>query len=155
MLSRRRFLQQLSGSLLTFFATTTSILVPRIATAQWPKQWFQRSSFDKTMEQLFGHAKLNASDKIHFRLPLIAENGAVVPITIKTNHTNVDSITLLVEKNPVPLIAQFKFSPTIEPTVSARFKMAETSDVIAIISSEGEYFSKRQSVKVTIGGCGG
>ena len=38
---------------------------------------------------------------------------------------------------------------------SARMKMAQTSDVVAVVKSGGKLYSARQNIKVTVGGCGG
>lgn len=95
------------------------------------------------------------TDKIKLKLPRIAENGSVVPITITSTIENVDSIYILSEKNPVPLIAQFSLDPELETFIGARFKMAKTCDVIVIVKAEDQYYQTRQRVKVTLGGCGG
>ena len=87
--------------------------------------------------------------------PDIAENGAVVPITISTTLSNVENISVFVDKNPQPLAANFDLTSNVSGFVSTRIKMRETSDVIAIIKSGGKLYKANKTVKVTIGGCGG
>jgi sulfur-oxidizing protein SoxY len=88
-------------------------------------------------------------------VPEIAENGAVVPVTIRSDLENVESISIVVEKNPRPLAATFEMLPGTLPEVSNRIKMGETSDVMAVVKTADGIYSTSKQVKVTIGGCGG
>ncbi|MHB1142279.1 MAG: thiosulfate oxidation carrier protein SoxY [Sulfuricaulis sp.] len=38
---------------------------------------------------------------------------------------------------------------------SARMKMGQTSDVVAVVKAGGKLYTAKQNVKVTVGGCGG
>lgn len=125
------------------------------ANSAWLAENFTPSKLDQTLKHLFKDAALSETDKITIKIPQIAENGAVVPITISSSLDAVQRIFILVEKNPVPLAAQFDLSPELLPFVSARIKMAETSDVIVIAQSNGAFYRAKERVKVTIGGCGG
>ncbi len=78
-----------------------------------------------------------------------------MPVSVSTTLDNVKSISLLVEKNPVPLAIRFELSPVLEASVSTRLKMAETADVIALVETNNGVYRTQQRVKVTIGGCGG
>lgn len=98
---------------------------------------------------------INLSDKINLEIPIIAENGAVVPLSVTSTLENVAQIYLFVEKNPTPLVALFNLSPVVEAFVSARIKMAETSKVIVVVKTESGLYKTQKQVKVTLGGCGG
>ena len=67
---------------------------------------------------------------------------------------NVEAIAVLVEKNPSPLIVYTTFAGA-EGYLSVRLKMAETSDVYAVVKSGGKLYMAKQNIKVTVGGCGG
>jgi sulfur-oxidizing protein SoxY len=41
------------------------------------------------------------------------------------------------------------------PDVSTRIKMGQTSNVVALVKSDGKYFMAAKEIKVTLGGCGG
>jgi len=88
-------------------------------------------------------------------VPDIAENGAVVPVTVKTKLTGVKSISLIVVENPTPLSASFKLMPGVEGEISTRIKMGQSSDVIAAVETDSGVYTATKNVKVTIGGCGG
>lgn len=125
------------------------------AKSLWTADKFAAGNLDAALKALFGNKTLTESEQIELKIPLIAENGAIVPVTVSSSLTNVQKLYLLVEKNPVPLAGQFDFSPDLDIFVSARIKMAETCNVVAIAETDQGLFSKRQLVKVTIGGCGG
>jgi sulfur-oxidizing protein SoxY len=130
--------------------------LPRtLLAAMWPEEAFAATEADAAMSTLFGTNQATASDQITLKVPEIAENGAVVPVTISTTLTDVESISIVVKNNPRPLVASFEIPAGTLPNVSSRIKMGETSDVTAVVkTAEGLYSTSRQ-VKVTIGGCGG
>ena len=87
--------------------------------------------------------------------PEIAENGAVVPISVTTTLADVTSISFLVSENPVALVASYKIPAGTIPNVANRIKMARTSNVIVVVEAGGKLYSANKEVKVTVGGCGG
>ncbi len=95
------------------------------------------------------------SDAIIIKAPSIAENGAVVPISVESKLPGTESITLLVEKNPTPLVASFNISAGTEGNVATRVKMGQSSDVYALVKADGKFFVAKQEIKITLGGCGG
>jgi sulfur-oxidizing protein SoxY len=118
-------------------------------------QAFDATAPDKTMQALFGDKSVTQSDKVMLKVPDIAENGAVVPVTVKTKMTGVKSISLIVVENPNPLSASFKLMPGVAAEISTRIKMGQSSDVIAVVETDNGVYTAKKSVKVTIGGCGG
>jgi sulfur-oxidizing protein SoxY len=67
----------------------------------------------------------------------------------------VESIAILIEKNPSPLTAVFAIPAGTEPTVTTRVKMGQSSLVYALVRSDGKVFVASKEIKVTLGGCGG
>ena len=130
--------------------------LPRtLLAAVWPEKAFAATEADAAMSTLFGTNQPTPSDQITLKVPEIAENGAVVPVTISTTLANVESISIVVENNPRPLAASFEIPAGTLPGVSSRIKMGETSDVIAVVKTDAGLYSTSKQVKVTIGGCGG
>jgi len=123
--------------------------------AVWPEKAFSQTAAAQAMADLLGTDKTTPSDQIMLKVPQIAENGAVVPVTITTTLENVESISIVVEKNPRPLAATFELPPGTLPDLASRIKMGETSDVMAVVKTDTGLFSTTKQVKVTIGGCGG
>jgi sulfur-oxidizing protein SoxY len=128
--------------------------LPRTLLA-WPEAAFTSDSADKAMQELFGSTATTASDAITLTAPDIAENGAVVPVTVATSLEGVESIGIIVSENPSPLAASFDLTADAVPEVSTRIKMGKTSDVVAVVKANGKLYSTSKNVKVTIGGCGG
>ena len=130
--------------------------MPRaLLAAVWPENAFSKTTSADAIADLFGTDQIAASDQISMKVPQIAENGAVVPVAIKTTLENVESISIVVEKNPRPLAATFELPAGTLPEVASRIKMGQTSDVMAIVKTDSGLFSTAKNVKVTIGGCGG
>ncbi len=136
------------------FALGAIAALPRLLLAARPDSVFQETDADKVIADLFGQAPTD-SDQVMMKIPDIAENGAVVPVTIKTDLEDVESISIVVVNNPTPLAASFIMSPRSVPTVSVRIKMGESSQVVALVKAGGAVYSTTKEVKVTIGGCGG
>ncbi|MCC6506928.1 MAG: thiosulfate oxidation carrier protein SoxY [Aquimonas sp.] len=95
------------------------------------------------------------SAEIVFTSPEIAENGAVVPVSVTSNIPGTTKISILVEKNPNPLTAVFYIAEGTQASVQTRVKVAQTCNLYAVIEANGKLFSASRETKVTLGGCGG
>jgi sulfur-oxidizing protein SoxY len=131
-------------------------LTPALAAAndKYPDAAFKVKGADGAIQALYGRTA-EKSDKVKMDAPEIAENGAVVPISVTTSLPDVTSISLLVAENPNALAASYRIPAGTMPSVANRLKMAKTSNVIAIVEAGGKLYSASKEVKVTIGGCGG
>ena len=131
-------------------------LTPALAAAndKWPENAFKQKNSDDAIKALYGKTA-ETSDKVRLDAPEIAENGAVVPISVTTTLADVTSIAFLVSENPNALIAQYKIPAGTVPSVANRIKMAKTSNVIVVVEAGGKVYSASKEVKVTVGGCGG
>ncbi len=120
----------------------------------WPEDAFRQQNQADAIKVLYGKP-FEASDKVTVDAPEIAENGAVVPISVSTTLPRVTSISILVPENPNSLAASYKFAEGTMPAIGCRLKMAKTSNVVAIVESDGKLYAASKEVKVTLGGCGG
>jgi sulfur-oxidizing protein SoxY len=123
--------------------------------AAWPQKTFSATAASDALKALYGTDVTTPSDRIDLKIPEIAENGAVVPVSITTSLENVESISIVVKNNPRPMAATFEIPPGTLPKIAGRIKMGETSDVMAVIKTSDGIYSTASEVKVTIGGCGG
>jgi sulfur-oxidizing protein SoxY len=124
------------------------------ANDKYPEGAFTAKNQTDAIKLLYGKGAA-PSDKIKLDAPEIAENGAVVPISVGTDLADVTSIALLVSDNPNTLAAFYKIPAGTIPSIANRLKMAKTSNVTAIVEAGGKLFSATKEVKVTVGGCGG
>jgi sulfur-oxidizing protein SoxY len=124
------------------------------ANDKYPEGAFTAKNEADAIRLLYGRSA-EPSDKIKLEAPEIAENGAVVPISVSAGLAEVTSIALLVSENPNTLAAFYKIPAGTLPSVANRLKMAKTSSVIAIVEADGKLYSATREVKVTVGGCGG
>lgn len=152
---RRIFLKGTLAGGAVAVAVGAGLVTPRHVLAAWPKKAFEAENVDDALAGIYDTASTETSDDINIKAPDIAENGAVVPVTISTSIANPESIAIIVEENGTPLAARFNLAANAEGYVSTRLKMSQTSNVIATVASGGKVFSTRKQVKVTIGGCGG
>jgi sulfur-oxidizing protein SoxY len=123
------------------------------ALAEWPKEIMETKDLAVA---LGADGKGEASDKIKLDAPEVAENGAVVPITIDASDLgDVESISLLIDSNPRLVAARFSLSDGASGKVSTRIKMGKSGNAIAVVKAGGKVYHAQKAVKVTIGGCGG
>lgn len=152
----RRFL--LKGTLAASaagVAISAGLLTPKAVIAAWAKPAFEAPDVNAALTALMGSADSVESSNVKLKAPDIAENGAVVPVTVSSSIPNTESIAILVSTNAQPLTATFTLGANTEADISTRIKMGKTADVIAIVKAGGKVYSAKKQVKVTIGGCGG
>ena len=124
------------------------------ANDKYPDDAFRQKDGNEAIKLLYGRSA-EPSDRIKLDAPEIAENGAVVPISVSTTLADVTTVSFVVPENPNPLAAYYRIPPGTMPNVANRLKMAKTSNVIVIVEAGGKLYSASREVKVTIGGCGG
>ena len=154
--TRRLILQGAGSVALLGLGNLAFGLAPAFAAAndKYPEDAFKAKNQADAIKSLYGMAA-EPSDKVKLDAPEIAENGAVVPISVTTTLADVTSISFLVSENPNALAASYKIPAGTMPSVANRLKMAKTSNVIAIVEAGGKLYSAAKEVKVTVGGCGG
>ena len=151
---RRRDMLRISAVI--GLAVTAGLITPSEARAAevWNSAAFDTNNLNDTLKALGGRSAAVSRDLL-INAPDIAENGAVVPVSVSTSLANVQQIAILVEKNPNALSANFTIPPGTEAYVSTRVKMAQTSNVHALAKIDGKWLVATKEIKVTLGGCGG
>lgn len=147
-MQRRDLIKFISG------AFTLAFIAPINAfAALWNQAAFETTQLNEA-EKILEINGEKLSQDILITVPDKAENGAIVQVEVKSDIPNTETISILVEKNPTPLIAHFKFSNGAEPFVVTRIKMAETSDVKVVVKAGNQYFTNAKKVVVLENGCG-
>ena len=118
-------------------------------------------AFQVALDAITGGKTPAVSDKVKLKVPEIAENGAVVPVTVTVDSPMTDAdyvkgIHILTTKNFNARTIDIHLTPANgEAMFSTRIKLGGTQEIVAVIElSNGEFLMASQSVKVTIGGCG-
>lgn len=151
MQTRRKTLKQ-SATLAGLLATTG--LFPQLALA-YNKAAFEGKSLADVIKAIGAGAPTESKD-VTIGGPDIAENGAVVPLSVSTTLAGVKHLLVLVEKNPSVLVALFNVNDSVEPNFATRAKMGQSSDVFGVaVMADGRTLFAKKEVKVTLGGCGG
>lgn len=155
MIKQRRLLLKSSVATSTIaVAASAGLLAPQAVLAEMSRDGFAAKDLNEAIAGSAGGTATESAD-IKIKAPDIAENGAVVPVTVSTSIENVEAIYLYAANNPNPLTSAYEFSNGAEAFISTRIKMGKTADVIAVVKADGKLMSAKKEVKVTIGGCGG
>jgi sulfur-oxidizing protein SoxY len=152
---RRKFLKTATCVGATASAIGAGILVPQRVLGAYAADAFSAKDISSALTSALGSDQHSPSDAIKLKAPDIAENGAVVPVTVSSTLGNVDSISVIAEANVTPLTCSYQLTSVSEAFVSTRIKMSKTANVIAVVKADGKLYSTSKEVKVTIGGCGG
>ena len=152
-MKRRHFLKNGMATGAAGLALSSGLMAPGAIFADVSDP-FQATNVDAVLEAL-GIARPESSDWIKITAPKVAEDGASVPVVIDSAIEGTTEIITIVSQNPKPLAARNRFGRGAIPSVTTRFKMGETTDVIALVKAGDKYYTANAKVKVTLGGCGG
>ncbi len=102
------------------------------------------------------------SSKVILDTPQIAENGSMVPITVRVDspmnaQDNVKSLHLWADGNPNPEVASFYFTDlSAKVQIATRIRLMKSQNVIAVAEmGDGSFALTKSKITVTIGGCTG
>lgn len=123
----------------------------------------QNESVQDAIKRLFGGKPIkDGAAVIKLELPLIAENGAVVPVSVSvdspmTATSHVKHIFIVADKNRIPVVTRVTLTPDAgRAFMGANIRLGESGDVRAIVEqSDGTLLQVKREVKVTVSGCGG
>ena len=151
---RRLFLKSSLSASYLGIAVAAGLLMPSSILASRPVKAFDAKTASGALDILLGKSQATPTDKIHIKAPEFAENGAMVPIAIKTDLKQIDSLSLLVSNNDTPLASSYKLYDDMEGFISTRLKFKESADIIVIAEIDGKILSASKTIKVSVGGCG-
>jgi len=149
-MNRRNFLGLGLGALAVSMVPSTLSAVNFRETK--PKAW-DAKKVDGAIKEIFG-TSTTTEGKVKLKAPDIAENGAVIPVTVSSKLAG-SKVAILQDANPESLVAVFTVPEGGIIDYSVRIKMQKTGNVTAIVEEGGKLYSASKLVKVTIGGCGG
>jgi sulfur-oxidizing protein SoxY len=145
----RRYLLQAGAAWAALAALPRQLLAARADSA------FAAGSAQDVLQALYGTQRLQPTTRVVLDLPDSAENGAVVPVTVRTDLEGVQSITLIVRKNPSPLAVSFEVGADTDAEISTRIKLTDSSSVLAVVKTRDQVYGIEKSVAVKLGACVG
>jgi predicted secreted protein len=104
---RRVFLKGTLAASAVGVAVGAGLLAPRSVLAAWPEAAFQAESVSDALSAAMGSSSLTEGDVV-IRAPDIAENGAVVPITVESTIAGATSVAILTAEANVPADLQLR-----------------------------------------------
>ncbi len=144
------------------FGAAAAVGTCRVRAAE-AQQFGQQEKVQDALKRLFGARPIkDGSALVKLDIPLIAENGAVVPVSVEvqspmTAQNYVKGIYVIADKNRIPVVTHVSLAPEAGAAfMGANIRLGETTDVRAIVEqSDGTLLAVKREVKVTVGGCGG
>lgn len=144
--ARRRFLAQVAAG----------IALPAVTL---PSAGAQMDELDPLVRVLTKGVPVQKG-RVKLELPLLVDNGNAVPLTVSVDNpmtpdNYVKSIHLFSQRNPVPDMARFFFTPRSgRAKVSTRVRLAGSQNVTAIAAlSDGTYWADSAHILVTLSAC--
>lgn len=155
-MERRAFIASGPGAAALALAAVSNLSVAHAENAPgWNRAAFEAKTLADAAKGLGAAGAPTESRDLIIQVPEITENGNVVRVSAQSNLPNTTLIAFVVEKNPNVLAAAFEIPPGTDASVATNVKMAETSNVYALVKAGDRYFYAVKEVKVTLGGCGG
>jgi sulfur-oxidizing protein SoxY len=96
-----------------------------------------------------------AGTQISIDVPDLVENGAVVPVEVTSDLPGAQSIYIVSEANPFPLVARLDFPEGTVPFIATRIKVAQSCNIYAVVRTGDQFVWASKGTQVTVGGCGG
>lgn len=153
---RRKLIKQsISASTLALVAAS-GLTIPRVLLAHWPQDAFNAETLEDAILTFLGEAEEVNDEVIQFTIgspPTYAVNGATVPVEISSSLQNIQRVALLVEKNPFPLAMALEPTPAVSFPFKTMLKVAEDSEIIAMVRADDKLYRTSRYVEIDIGGC--
>jgi sulfur-oxidizing protein SoxY len=154
---RRAMLKQSSLWALLASGSLVSMGTAEAASAASEDAAFGATTLQGALRGLCGVGALSdiapAGAEVSLNLPELAENGAIVPITVASAMPGTQAIAIVVEHNPQPLVVQFKFPSGTEAFVATRIKLAASGRVYALVQAQDKLYAAYQDTTVVLSGC--
>lgn len=155
-LQRRALVKGVISASTLAMVASSGLLLPRRLLAHWPSDAFTAETVEDALRALLGDAEVADDKQITFKLgapPSYAVNGASVPVEIHSSLSQIERIAILVDKNPNPLAMSLDLTPDVALPFKSMIKVAEDSEVIAVVRADGKLYKTTREIAVDIGGC--
>ena len=128
-------------------------------TALPPLAWSSEPEMKAAIHEMFGDRDIN-DGRVTLKIPPLSENGYSVTLDVEadspmTSNDYVKKIAIFSERNPIPLIAVYHFTPfSGRAYVGSKIRLGGTQSVHAIAEmSDGSLWSASAKTFVTLAAC--
>ena len=153
-ITRRTFVQAAVTSTVVSTSLTAGLLIPRGVQGALPRQTFMSGSQADAIRLVLGTDQSALDAAVDLEVTGMAEMGDLVPLSVSTTLPDVESITIVADQNPNPIIAHYRISSQLEPYIATRVRLAQSGDVHALAKAGGTVHRATKHVEIGIGGCG-
>ncbi len=145
------------NTLISSLVVVLLMILPVASHAESMGKLFQEKDLKVVVKTITGGAEIKTAKDGELVLwaPNIAEGGDQVSVRLKSKLKNIEQVMLIAESNPRPLVASFSVPNGKIPLIKNSIKMAKTGYLTALVKADGQFYSVKKKVKITIGGCGG
>ncbi len=153
---RRQLIQKTISTSTLALVAASGLLLPQRLLAHWPKDAFNAATMEDALLTLLGEADIADDKQVAFKVgspPSYAVNGAAVPVEITSTLENIERISFLVEKNPFPLAMTVELNSSVKLPFKSMLKIAEDTNVIAVVRADAQLYKTTRFVEVDVGGC--
>lgn len=153
---RRKVVMQVISATTLALVAGSGLLMPQRLLAHWPREAFNAKTIEDALLALVGEAEPLDDDSVRFTVgspPSYAVNGASVPVELETSLAHIQRVIILVEKNPQPLAMVIEPTEHMVMPFKSMIKIAEDSEVLAVVRAGGQLFMTSRSVRIDVGGC--
>ena len=154
-----RVVKSWTGMIATTFVAVATACVAMIFALALPVAAADDDPWPGIAKDLFAQRAFTDTQDIVLDAPIRAEDAGVVPIAVKIPASlaaKVTKLTLIIDKNPMPVVAAFTFGPAAgdgERVISTRVRFDMYSNLRAIAeTSDGQLLMTSRFVKAA-GGC--
>jgi sulfur-oxidizing protein SoxY len=153
-ITRRTFLEAAVSGAAIASTLTAGVFSARKVRAALPPQTFSAASPAEAIKAVLGTDQSSPDQAVELNITETVEMADMVPLSVRARLDNVESITIVGDKNPNPIIAHYRLDPRLQPYLATRVRLARSSDVTALVKANGTLHRATRHVQASIGGCG-
>jgi len=99
------------------------------------------------MDALTNGEAVHSPAGLKLAVPVIAENGAVVPVRASSSLVGTQRLILLIDEHAIAKVAELQVTPPLEPLLSVHIRLARPCRVVALAYTTRGWFSAEARVE--------
>ena len=116
--------------------------------ANWSAQLFEEQKLAAVLDGLADGTSAQLTDKVKLTVPALVENPAIVPVSVVADIEDVESISILVESNTMPLAGKYRFGENVAAKISTRVRLEQSGTITALVKAGGNHYLNSADVEL-------